>query len=386
MHQRIRWSGALMTVLLVCLASIAVAACGSSSGSSSQDAAGLLKDTFHGNHKIDSGNINLALTINPTGSSSVSGPIKLSFGGPFESGGSGKLPQSDFNVSISAEGKSGSLGIISTGSKGYVTLQGTGYQLPADTFKKLQSSFSDLGASGSSSKNSTGLSNLGIRPLDWLQNPTVVGDETVAGDETTHIRAGVNVRGLLTDLDTLLKKGSSLGVPKTANLSNGLSASTRAKIASEVRNTTFDVWTGKDDKMLRKLSIGTTLPVTGQTSTQLGGMTSAGIALTVQYSDLNQPQTITAPQTVRPYSEFSSKVDSLMQALQGVTGTTGSSSSGSGSSSGSSGSSSASSGSSSSGSGLAGASTSVKRYSKCVSDAGNDIAKMQRCASLLNGG
>ncbi len=379
MHQRIRWSGALTTLLLVCLASVAVAACGSSSGGSSADAAGLLKDTFEGNHKIDSGNINLALTINPTGSSSVSGPIKLGFGGPFQSGGSGKLPQSDFNVSISAEGKSGSLGIISTGSKGYVTLQGTGYQLPADTFKKLQSSFSDLGASGSSSKNSTGLSNLGIKPLDWLQNPTVVGDETVAGDETTHIRAGVNVQGLLTDLDTLLKKGSSLGVPKTANLSNGLSASTKAKIASEVRNTTFDVWTGKDDKMLRKLSIGTTLPVTGQTSTQLGGMTSAGIALTVQYSDLNQPQTISAPQTVRPYSEFSSKVDSLMQALQGATGATGSSSSGSGSSSGSS-------GSSSSSSGLAGASSSVKRYSKCVSNAGNDISKMQRCASLLNGG
>jgi hypothetical protein len=366
-------------VLLVCLASVAVAACGSSSGSSSEDAAGLLKDTFEGNHKIDSGDIKLALTINPTGSSSVSGPIKLSFGGPFESGGSGKLPQSDFNVSISAEGKSGSLGIISTGSKGYVTLQGTGYQLPADTFKKLQSSFSDLGASGSSSKNSTGLSKLGIKPLDWLQNPTVVGDETVAGDETTHIRAGVNVQGLLTDLDTVLKKSSSLGVPKTANLSNGLSASARAKIASEVRNTTFDVWTGKDDKMLRKLSIGTTLPVTGQTSTQLGGMTAAALALTVQYSDLNQPQTISAPQTVRPYSEFSSKVDSLMQALQGATGATGSSSSGSGSSSGTS-------GSGSSSSGLAGASSSVKRYSKCVSDAGNDISKMQRCASLLNGG
>lgn len=208
MHQRIRWSGALATLLLACSASVAVAACGSSSGSSSQDAASLLKDTFEGNHKIDSGNINLALTINPNGSSSVSGPIKLSFGGPFQSGGSGKLPQSDFNVSISAEGKSGSLGIISTGSKGYVTLQRAAYQLPADTLKKLQSSLSDVGASGSSSKNSTTLSTLGIKPLDWLKNPTVVGDETIAGDETTHIRASVNVQGLLTDLDTLLKKGS----------------------------------------------------------------------------------------------------------------------------------------------------------------------------------
>src|SRR5690348_7447693 len=121
MNHRIRWSGALTTLLLVCLASVAVAACGSSSVSSSENASSLLKDTFEGNHKIDSGNINLALTINPTGSSSISGPVKLSFGGPFRSGGSGKLPQSDFNVTISAEGQSGSLGVISTGSKGYVT-------------------------------------------------------------------------------------------------------------------------------------------------------------------------------------------------------------------------------------------------------------------------
>ena len=385
MNHRIRWSGALTTLLLVCLASVAVAACGSSSGSSSENASSLLKDTFEGNHKIDSGNINLALTINPTGSSSISGPVKLSFGGPFRSGGSGKLPQSDFNVTISAEGQSGSLGVISTGSKGYVTLQGTGYQLPADTFKKLESSVSDVGNSGSSSKNSTTLSSLGLKPLDWLKNPTVVGDETVAGDQTTHIRAAVNVQGLLTDLDTLLKKGSSLGGSKTASLDNGLSASTKAKIADEVRNTSFDVWTGKDDKMLRKVSIGTTVPVTGQTSTQLGGMTSAAIALTVQYSDLNQPQTIAAPQTLRPYSEFSNKIDSLIQTLEGATAAT-SSGSGSASSGSSSSGSSSSSSSSSSGSGLAGATTNVKRYSKCVSDAGNDISKMQRCASLLNGG
>ena len=86
MHQRIRWSGALSTLLLACLASVAVAACGSSSASSSQDAASLLKHTFEGNHKIDSGNLNLALTINPIRIEQLSGPIKLSFGGPFQIG------------------------------------------------------------------------------------------------------------------------------------------------------------------------------------------------------------------------------------------------------------------------------------------------------------
>jgi hypothetical protein len=378
MHQRIRGSRSFAALLLACVASLALAACGSSS--STNDPSGLLKDTFAGSHKINSGNIDFTLTVNPSGSSTLSGPIKLSFGGPFQARGTGKLPQSDFSVSVSALGKSGSLEILSTGSNGYITLQGTSYQLPAATFKKLQSSFSQIGSTGAGSKSSSTLSKLGIQPLDWLQNPTVVGTENVDGTDTTHIRAGVNVPAFLTDINTFLKKASSLGVPKTAGVSNGLSATTRAQISKEVKNASFDVWTGKDDKTLRKLTIGVTLPVSGQASTALGGMRSAAIGLSMRYADLNQPQTITAPKTVRPYGEFTSKVKSLVQSLHASTGSASvpgiASGSGSGSSSGSA---------SSSGSGPAGASTSVRAYSRCVTTAGSDIAKMQRCASLLNG-
>ena len=93
---------------------------------------------------------------------------------------------------------------------------------------------------------------------------------------------------------------------------------------------------------------------------------------------LVQPQTIAAPKTVRPYSEFTSKVQSFVQSLQGslgsglLGGSSGSSGSGSGSGSGSSSSSS-------------GASSKVQRYSNCVTAAGSDVSKMQRCASILNG-
>ena len=111
-------------MLLAVLASLALAACGSSSSSSSGDASTLLKQTFTGSHKISSGNLNLAVTVDPSGSSTLSGPIKLSFGGPFQNSVGGKLPQSNFTVSVSALGKSGSLGILSTGSSGYVSLSG----------------------------------------------------------------------------------------------------------------------------------------------------------------------------------------------------------------------------------------------------------------------
>ena len=133
MHQDSVVGALVALLLLVCLASRRARRVRQQQRSSSQDAASLLKETFSGSHKIDSGNINLALTINPTGSSTLSGPIKLSFGGPFQSRAAAASSRSRTSTSASApQGKSGSLGIISTGSKGYVTLQGTGYQLPAD--------------------------------------------------------------------------------------------------------------------------------------------------------------------------------------------------------------------------------------------------------------
>ena len=114
------------------VAVLALAACGSSSGSgASGNAQSLLKQTFSSDHSVKSGVLGFDLTVNPTGSSTLSTPITLSVSGPFQSRGSGKLPQSDLTIGITALGQKGSLGVISTGTAGYVSLQGVNYQLPA---------------------------------------------------------------------------------------------------------------------------------------------------------------------------------------------------------------------------------------------------------------
>ena len=103
--------------------------------------------------------------------------------------GSGKLPASNFTVSASAQGRSVALGILSTGTTGYVTLQGTSYQMPQATFQKLESSFAQLASSPGSSNASGALAKLGIHPLRWLTHPTVLGTEKVGGAQTTHVHA-----------------------------------------------------------------------------------------------------------------------------------------------------------------------------------------------------
>jgi len=361
--------------LALIAATALLAACGSSS---SGDARSLLSQTFSGQHTVNSGQLQFSVSLTPSGSTSLTTPIAFSFGGPFQSRGQGKLPESNFNITLSGLGRSGSVGILSTGSAGYVTLKGTSYTLPAATFQKLESSFASLSASGGGSAGKSALSKLGIHPLNWLTAPTIVGQESVAGAPVTHIRAGINVGTLLADVDTLLRRASTLGVSGAGSLTGGISAATRQRIASSVQGARVDVWTGKSDKTLRRLTLALSVPVTGQISTLLGGLKSAAISLQMQYANLNQPQQISAPTNVRPYTEFQAKLQSFLSTLQGatsggLTGTTGSSGA-TGTTGGATGT-----------TGGAGTASNVQAYSACLQSAGTDVTKMQSCASLLSG-
>lgn len=344
-------------LLSVVVAAVGLAACGSSSSGSgsSGGAQGLLAQTFSSGRSVKSGVLGISLTLTPSGSSTLTTPISFTISGPFQSRGTGKLPQSDFTIAISALGHRGELGIISTGTSGYVVLQGTPYQLPASDFQRLASSFSSVGGS----QGGGGLSALGINPQHWLTNASVVGSDTVGGTDATHIRAGVNVPALLHDLNAFLAKAST---SSGSTIPSSIPQSSQQKIAAAVKNATVDIWTGKSDKILRKLTLSLKVPVSGRVSTLAGGMTSAAIGFTLRYSDVNRAQTISAPSSPRPYSQFAAKLRSVIAGVTGSLGGGSTSSSGSGSSS-----------------------SKVSKYSNCIQAAGQDVAKMQKCASLLNG-
>ena len=189
--------------LAAVVAAFALAACGSG-GSSADQAHSLLNQAFK-THPVNSGKLTFALAVDTSGSKTLKGPIALNFGGPFQSLGKGKTPKSDFTLRLSAFGRSGSLGIISTGAKGYVTLQGTSYQLPAATFRQFESGLAPVTRSGSLGK----LPNVDF--LSWIRNPVVVGQETVAGADTTHVRGGIHVHKMLTDLNSVIHKAPSAG-------------------------------------------------------------------------------------------------------------------------------------------------------------------------------
>ena len=358
------WVGAIVAV-------VGLAACGGSSTSGAAGSAAssnprtLLKQTFSTSHTVKSGVLQVSLVIDPTGSSTLSTPVSLTLGGPFQSRGPHQTPESSFTVTGSALGKKGSFGVISTATGAYTRLQGATYQLPRSDFKKLQSGI----AGGSSTGSAPGLSTLGIDPSHWLTAPKIVGTETVDGARTEHLRSAVDVPAFISDLNTLLAKESkATSAASSAGVPTRISPATAGKIAAAVRSPTVDVWTGKSDSTLRRLTVAATIPVSGRASAELGGMTSAALKLSLNYAQLNQAQTIAAPAHARPYSELRTKLASLGAEIQGAFGTN-------------------LNGAGSTASGAAGSSAGkVSRYSRCITAAAGDVTKMQKCASLLNGG
>ncbi len=367
----------LLAVLAAILAAALLVACGSDDKSPSS-AEGILKDTFGPGKSIRSGKLDLAVTFNATGLAGLNQPLKLAFSGPFQSQGGKTLPAFDFSADLGLSGTSLKAGTISTGKKGYLSFQGTPYELTPELYKSLKDGY---GQSTNDNKDNSGPSfgSLGIDPVRWLKAPKIVGPEKIGDADTTHVTATVDVPKLLVDVNTLLKKAGKVGGAAgqaAGQVPSNLTEKQRKLIADSVKAASFDVWAGKQDGILRKLDIkvGFDVPAASRADAP-GGLKTGSLQIGVTINELNKKQTIDTPKSARPFSELQGALGQLLGGV--VPGASGGQGSGGAESGGSS------SGGSSSGSGAT-PSAPQSAYVKCLQTAGQDIAKQNDCAKLLN--
>lgn len=361
-----------VAVLLAALTALVLASCGSSDQPPSS-AQGILKDTFGPGKPVKSGKLDLQVSFDATGLSGVNGPVKLTLGGPFQSQGGATLPAFDFDLGVAAGGTNLSAGATSTGKAGFLKFQGTSYALGDAVFQQIKKGYEASVKSTDAGKKRSGpsLSALGVDPLRWLDSPKKVGTESVGGTDTNHVSASVNVPKLLADVDTLLKKAGTIGgaAGQSAGVPNGLTAAQRKTIQDAITGSTFDVWAGKKDGILRKLDVTVAFTVPAASRAKAGGLQKGKVRITMTIADLGAKQTITAPTSTRPLSALQSQVGGL---IGGLTGGSGTASPGAGS------------GSSGTGTGTgAGTTSQGGAYSQCLQAAGTDIAKVNDCAKLL---
>jgi hypothetical protein len=299
---------------------------------------------------VTSGKFSLAIAVTPMQGS----PVSLQLGGPFESQGKGKLPKFAINLAAHGSGQDFSAGVTSVGNKGFVSFQGKNYAVSNQIFQQFKKGYEQSQAQAAS-KHRQSLTSLGIDPQRWLTHPRNAGEAQVGGTDTIKITGGVDVPKLLDDVNTLLQRTRSLGGSAAARIPQQLTPQERQQAAKAVKHLSVEIYTGKDDKILRRIVIAASVQAPQGSGTAAGQ--SADIKVDAQITDVNQSQSISAPPNAKPFSQ-------LLSGLGGLGGLGSSSSSGSGSSSGPS-------------------AGTLKKYSRCIKKAGTNAKKARKCANLL---
>jgi hypothetical protein len=357
----------LRRCLLLFVLPVVAAGCGSSGGGDASTST-LLKDTFSGATAVRSGKLDVSLGFQAKGLPTLTGPVAFKLAGPFASQGPGKLPKFDFDLDIAAGGQTIRAGAVSLGAAGYIKFGGRAYTVDKALWDQFRAGYEKSQQAAKSKDAGPSFKALGVSPSAWLKDAHKAGTAQVGGTSTFHIAAGVDVPRFLADVNRLLGKAKSLGGTTTQGVPQGLSSALQSTIERSVKRAAVDVYTGESDHALRRLTLSVSLVVPKDAQKAAGGLRSGELRFNLTIADLNSDQSISAPSGARPLSELSNALKALGSATSsGAAGAT-------------------TTPAATAPAATTPAATAPSQYLDCVQKAGTDIAEVQKCAALLDGG
>lgn len=357
-----RASHLLLLLLVLVVPALAVGACGDDS--SGEDVDAVLEQTFDGKGgEVESGKLDLSVKLDLDGAGeSLDAPIAIALSGPFENRGAGEVPRFDFSLNLDGGGQQFQAGAVSTGEAAYLRFSDQAYKVDDATYKQFADGYKKAAADDEKQESGPSLASLGVDPRRWLENPQEEGTEEVGGAETIHITAEVNVPRLLEDVNRLIKSAGSLGGVAGRQVPDELTDAERARVAEALKTVKVDIWTGKDDKVMRRFLLALEIDVP-ESERKEAGLSSGKVDLEYAVSDLNKPQTIEEPSNARPVSELNAALQALGLNLGGRGSSGGTSTTPQ--------------------SGTSTTPSPSQAYLTCLEQAGEDSAKVSECSKLL---
>jgi hypothetical protein len=333
------------------LALVAVGCGGGESADSGTDVDQLLDETFSGDKSIESGRLSIALGLESDGGQ---GPVTVKISGPFQSEGEGRLPQVDIEGSLEGGGQSLSGGVTATEDAAYVSFGGDTYEVAGPVFEQFKAGYEQSAKEASGEKGQS-LASLGIDPRRWLTNAQNEGEAKVGDTDTIKITGDVDVPKLLDDVNAALEKIRALGVQGAEQIPDRLTDAEKRQTAEAIDDLSVEIYTGADDRILRRIVIALGLELPEGTTVAGQGAQSADIRFDLQLLDVNEDQEIEAPENAKPFEELLKQFDGLGLGLGlGSLGGTG-----------------------------GGEQPNVDEYSDCVQNALGDDDAVRKCADLL---
>ncbi|MEA2405801.1 MAG: hypothetical protein QOE08_2448 [Thermoleophilaceae bacterium] len=298
------------------LISLALAAALLSAGCGGDDPKATLDKAF--STPIKSANVTLNAEAKVNGSGALSQPVKFTLTGPYQSNGQNKIPSFKWALSLGGGGQTLQAGIASTGDNAFVSFQGSDYEIGQQEIARVNQQI----AQGTKTKGTRSLKDFGINPKDWVTSEDNKGDEKVAGVDTTHISAGLDVKALFRDLNKTIDKAGTAAGSATGRTPTKLTDQQINQIAQIVKDPKFDVYVAKDDHTVRRIAVALNFQVPQANQQQAAGASSGNLTFSIEFADVGKPQTITAPANPKPISQLQKDTKALTGALGSLGGST----------------------------------------------------------------
>ena len=199
----------------------------------------------------------------------------------------GELPIAKIAYTQIAGPRKSTATFISTGANAYAEINGKAYELPADATESVRQAAEGVGGSG-------GLGSFDI--ASWVQDPVLGPDD----EHTDHVSAKLEVVNAANGLLSLLR---SLG--SDAPVIDGDEAD---RLRDAVESSRFDVWTGRHDRLLRRLLMDASLGLEVPESLRrvLGDVVGAKVEFELAVDRANEAVTVAPPKNPLPSSELPS--------------------------------------------------------------------------------
>jgi hypothetical protein len=253
-------------VPILALTGLLAAGCGSDfeRASAQSDAQTLLRETAGATPEVRSATVDFK--------ASNEGET-ASLEGAFEVEEEGRLPKFSFTGTHRGE----TAGATWTGEQGYVTLDGTSYEVSGLLTGQIEAGFEEA------------FKRRALMPdvSRWLSNPRNEGLADVGGEETVKITGQADVPRVMDDIDQLLKSGKSLNLAV-----DPLSPEDRQQAIDDIEKLDVTVYTGAADRILRRVVVNAVVDNEG----------AATFDLTL--TRVGEDQDIEAPDDARPFSEL----------------------------------------------------------------------------------
>jgi hypothetical protein len=269
------------------LIALALAGCGGD-GSSGGDARGVLRDTAAKLGEIRSGDLTLRVVANSDGSEAgyeLTGPFAFA-----ESADA--LPVAELEYTQIAGSESETVTFISTGERAYVASGDATFELPEDETAALRGS----GAGGSDSGSSNGLEELDIGA--WFVEPELSDGGEVGGAETDRIEAQLDA--VVAANDILEVVGAFGGGEVTV-----IEGASAEQLRRAIESATIEVYTGKDDRLLRRLVLDARFRAAPppELAEAFATLPEAEFHIELTIADPNRDVTVEEPTNAQPFPE-----------------------------------------------------------------------------------